>query len=102
MMATISPGTASPELGRRICLRTCVAGSTTCSGKAPCLPCCLYCPASNFLETWQQHVIAVKAQLFAEPASVHEAADPVTALPTVHPSVPGKAFARDFKGYHYR
>ena len=33
MMATISPGTASPELGRRICLRTCVAGSTTCSGQ---------------------------------------------------------------------
>ena len=33
MMATISPGTASPELGRRICLRKCVAGSTTCSGQ---------------------------------------------------------------------
>ena len=33
MMATISPGTASPELGRRICLRTCVVGSTTCSGQ---------------------------------------------------------------------
>ena len=35
MMATISPGTASPELGRRICLRMCVAGSTTCT-RAPC------------------------------------------------------------------
>lgn len=60
MMATISPGTASPELGRRIRLRTCVAGSTTCS-QGTCLPCFLYCPASPSLETTQQHVPAVKA-----------------------------------------
>ena len=102
MMATISPGTASPELGRRICLRTCVAGSTTCSGQGIMSTAFTHCAASHSLVTMQQHVPVVEAQLVAEPASVREAADPVNGIPDNAPINPWQSICQRPFGGHQR